>query len=126
MFVLSSHSEGMSNTILEAMASGLPVIATAVGSNPELVADGETGFLVPADDPETLSLRLTRLSEDLPLRREMGIRGRSRIERDFSIARMVEDYSNLYRQKIQAIMPTIVNQRSAECGNTADRKEVVA
>jgi sugar transferase (PEP-CTERM/EpsH1 system associated) len=125
VFVLNSQSEGMSNTILEAMASGVPVIATAVGSNPALVADGETGYLVPADDPAMLSRAMERLAGDQPLRREMGSRGRLRVERDFSIARMVDEYADLYRQKAFAVLHSTADHRSTERGDSEGCREAM-
>lgn len=96
VFVLNSHLEGMSNTLLEAMACGLPVVATAVGANPDLVVDGETGCLVPPDDPATLGRTLARLAADPAQRAAMGENGRRRIEQHFSVQRMVDDYNDLY------------------------------
>ena len=80
-FVLPSLAEGISNTILEAMASGLPVIATAVGGNPELVEAGRTGELVPAADPEALAERILAYARDPEAARAAGRAGRERVER---------------------------------------------
>lgn len=96
VFVLSSESEGMSNTILEAMASARPVVATAVGGNPELVVDGETGLLVPPHDPPAMSAAITKLLRDTELCRQMGWFGRQRVEEKFSLEVMVQNYANVY------------------------------
>jgi sugar transferase (PEP-CTERM/EpsH1 system associated) len=96
IFALPSLGEGISNTILEAMATGLPVVATRVGGNPELVEDERTGALVPAGDPAALSWGLKRYIESPELRRRHGEEGRQRIEREFSLQRMVERYTSLY------------------------------
>lgn len=91
-FVLPSLAEGISNTILEAMASGLPVVATAVGGNPELVADGRTGLLVPPDDVEAMAKALLRLADDPDSARAMGLAGRIEAEQRFSLEAMVAAY----------------------------------
>ena len=98
VFVLNSHSEGMSNTVLEAMASGLPVVATAVGSNPELVVEGRTGLLVPPGDVASLADGLARLARLPGLRQAMGAAGRRRVESQYSIDRMVRQYESLYQR----------------------------
>ena len=97
VFVQSSKSEGMSNTILESMASGLPVVATHVGGADEMVVDGETGILAPPSNPDLLAGALERLVMDEPLRRAMGNAGRSRAHREFSLERMIENYETFYR-----------------------------
>lgn len=76
IFVLPSRTEGCPIVILEAMAMGLPVVATDVGGNPELVTDGETGFLVPYNHPERMASAIVRLCKDRQLRRAMGRRGK--------------------------------------------------
>lgn len=96
IFVLPSQVEGISNTILEAMASGLPVVATRVGGNTELVVEGDSGWLVPANDPTAMAAAL-RAYIDIPAtRRAHGIAARWRIERSFSMAAMVNAYITVY------------------------------
>ena len=98
IFVLTSDWEGMSNAILEAMAAGLPVVATAVGGTPEVVVDGVTGLLVPPRDPDALAEAITRLLRDPDLRRKMGRAGRERVQQHFSVERMVQQTQSLYEQ----------------------------
>lgn len=95
-FVLPSLGEGISNTILEAMASGLPVIATSVGGNPELVQEGRTGHLVPPADPGALASAIIDLVQNPEKTRAMGYAARMRIEAQFSMAAMVESYQQIY------------------------------
>ena len=95
-FVLPSLGEGISNTILEAMASGLPVIATDVGGNPELVQEGRTGKLVPAADPDALAQAIVSLALSPEKARAMGYAGRKRIEAQFSMKAMVGSYQQIY------------------------------
>jgi glycosyltransferase involved in cell wall biosynthesis len=95
-FVLPSLGEGISNTILEAMASGLPVIATAVGGNPELVQEGLTGHLVPAADPGALARAIIDLAQSPEKARAMGYAGRKRIEAQFSMTAMIDSYQQIY------------------------------
>lgn len=97
IFVLPSLAEGISNTILEAMASGLPVIATAVGGNPELVVDGVSGALVASDDVAALSRALEAYIDDAALRRRHGAQGRALIEERYGLPRMLGDYDKVYR-----------------------------
>lgn len=99
VFVLNSHSEGMSNTILEAMACGIPVVATSVGSNSTLVAEGESGCLTPPDNYDALAQALAKLAEQQVLRRSMGKAARLRIEKHFGITSMVEAYRQLYERE---------------------------
>lgn len=95
-FVLPSLAEGISNTILEAMASGLPVLATDVGGNAELVVQGETGEIVPAADVEAMAHGLLRMMEDAARAAGMGRAGRVLVERRFSLPAMVTAYQGLY------------------------------
>ncbi len=95
-FVLPSRGEGISNTILEAMASALPVVATGVGGNAELIEDGLTGCVVPAGDPPAMARAILRYFDDPSLTRKHGRAGRNRVEESFSLDRMVEAYHRLY------------------------------
>lgn len=93
--VCSSLSEGMSNAVLEAMSAGKPVVATAVGGNPELVEHGKTGYLVPSRDPHAMAAALGKLLEDRDLACRMGARGRARVQDEFGIAGMVDHYEDI-------------------------------
>ncbi|MHA2032160.1 MAG: glycosyltransferase [Candidatus Kariarchaeaceae archaeon] len=97
IFVLTSISEGMSNTILEAMSSRLPVVASDVGGNSEIVKKDVTGFLVPSNNKNALVDALKILIENPVKRNEMGVAGRKLIEMHFSLETMVENYENLYK-----------------------------
>jgi len=99
--VLSSLSEGFSNTILESMAAGKPVVCTCVGGNPEAVIDGKTGFLVPPKDPESLAQATSVLLEDEELANTMGKTGKERAERYFSLKRMIETNGKIYEKAIE-------------------------
>jgi glycosyltransferase involved in cell wall biosynthesis len=98
LFVQPSLHEGLPNTVLEAMAAGLPVVATGVGGTPEVVVDGITGLLVPPRDPDALAQAITRLLHDPDLRLQMGQAGRERVASHFTVARMVEQTEQLYEQ----------------------------
>lgn len=100
VFVLPSLSEGISNTILEAMASGLPVIATRVGGNPELMLDGITGRLVPHADHEALSGAIVDYARDPVVRQQQGRRARDHALEQFSIHRMIDAYACLYAAQL--------------------------
>ena len=95
-FVLPSLAEGVSNTILEAMSSGLPVIATDVGGNAELVSSGLTGYIIPAADQEAMAERIVFLANQHDIARNLGGSGRELVERKFSMAAMVAAYQGLY------------------------------
>ena len=96
IFVLPSRNEGISNTILEAMASGLPVVATNVGGNPELVVEGETGRLVEAERPDLMMLALKEYVDDSTNRKSHGQAATSLINEKFRIEHMVNSYMSVY------------------------------
>lgn len=95
-FILPSIAEGISNTILEAMASGLPVIATAVGGNMELVEEGRSGRLVPASSSSHLADAIMELAQQPEVAQSMGRYGRQLVERNYSMDAMVRNYQQLY------------------------------
>jgi len=98
VYVNSSTFEGMSNTILEAMAMAKPVVATDVGGNVELVIDGETGFLVPAGDDAAMASRIDGIFGDPALATSLGASGRRRVEEHHAIGTMVKGYADLYAE----------------------------
>jgi sugar transferase (PEP-CTERM/EpsH1 system associated) len=98
MFVLPSLNEGISNTILEAMATGIPVVATRVGGNPELVEDGRTGTLVESGDFQSMASAFLRYFENPDLRARHGKAGRDRVIKEFGIQKMVRTYESVYRR----------------------------
>jgi len=98
VFVQSSRAEGMSNTLLEAMSSGLPIVATEVGGNPEVLSVGETGWLFTPGDAPALASKVEQLVCSADLRRQMGLAGRNRALREFSVGKMLGEYRNLYHE----------------------------
>ncbi|MFO1008260.1 MAG: GT4 family glycosyltransferase PelF [Planctomycetaceae bacterium] len=101
-FVSSSKSEGISLTILEAMAVGLPVVTTRVGGNPEIVLEGETGYLVPDQNPEALAAAMLKMLSQREVWPAMGERGRQRVEQQFEIRTMIRQYEELYTEVLGA------------------------
>jgi sugar transferase (PEP-CTERM/EpsH1 system associated) len=104
-FVLPSLAEGVSNTVLEAMASGLPVIATQVGANSELIEDRITGRLVPPGDSEALAAEIVAYFDDPAMAKRHGRAGRRRVEQSFSLELMVEHYHRLYTDLVRSRVP---------------------
>ena len=100
LFVLSSRSECLPMSVIEAMAAGLPVVASAVGGVPELVEQGRTGMLVPPDDPALLADAIARLIGDAGLRRRMGEAGRARAEALFDLDRFRRAHFDLYAREL--------------------------
>jgi sugar transferase (PEP-CTERM/EpsH1 system associated) len=112
-FVLPSLAEGISNTILEAMASGLPVIATDVGGNRELVEAGRTGEIVPSADPHALAARMLTYARDPQAARAVGKAARARIEREFSLEAMLARYRGVYDQLLAGGDEELAHAREA-------------
>ena len=96
-FVLTSGNEGTPVTTIEALAGGLPVVATRVGGVPDVVRDGTDGYLVDAGDVAGLAERLARLARDADLRKIMGAAGRERVLPRYAVQRLVDDVDELYR-----------------------------
>jgi glycosyltransferase involved in cell wall biosynthesis len=124
LFVLSSVSEGVPLTLLEAMARGLPVVATEVGGIPEVVEHERTGLLVKPGDPAALADAMMRILDDHALAARMGEAGRRRIEQNFDIRRMVAAYERMYASKTRASNvrgTTITEDRHVALDDGADR-----
>jgi glycosyltransferase involved in cell wall biosynthesis len=100
IFVLPSYSEGLSLALLEAMAAGLPVIATAVGGNPEVVTDGATGLLIPPRDAEALAGALKRLMDNPTWAKDLGNSARRHVETDYSLERLGRDINEIYEELV--------------------------
>ena len=101
VFALPSLGEGISNTILEAMASALPVVATAVGGNADLVMQGQTGYIVPPANPQAMAHALIELALNPEQARSMGKAGRQRVLANFSMQAMVATYQSVYDQQLR-------------------------
>lgn len=105
LFVQPSLGEGISNTILEAMACGLPIVATRVGGNPELVEDAHNGTLVPVSDPETLAQTLLNYFHSGRMVETQGRASRTRIESHFSLQAMAQGYLSVYENVLPRATP---------------------
>jgi glycosyltransferase involved in cell wall biosynthesis len=114
--VLPSLSEGLSNTLLESMAAGVPVVATRVGGSAEAVVDGETGFLVPARDPRALAGAILALLHDPARARTFGEAGRRRARQRFSLEQMIHETELLYEDLLRS------RQASGVFGRRLDRR----
>jgi len=106
IFALSCDTEGFGFAALEAMAAGLPVVATQVGALVELIEPGETGLLVPRGDARALAEALLTLLKDQGLAARLGAGGRARAERDFSAARTAQRVSEVYLELVGGRAPT--------------------
>jgi glycosyltransferase involved in cell wall biosynthesis len=98
IFVMSSVTEGLGTSLLDAMAAGKPIVATRAGGIPEVVVDGETGYLVPPRDHDAMAGAIARLLKDEALRRRMGEAGQKRARVRFSAERMVQDTLRVYKR----------------------------
>ena len=96
VFILPSLSEGLSLALLEAMASGKPVVATRVGGNPELIDHGRTGFLIQPEDGKDLAAHLLNLLSDPGMMQQFGRQASERVQQHFSMGQMVDRYRDLY------------------------------
>jgi glycosyltransferase involved in cell wall biosynthesis len=103
LYVHSSHTEGMPNAVLEAMAAGLPVIATAVGGVPEAVVDGESGVLVPPGEPSALAEAMLHLLQSPERSRRMGAAGRKLVRRRFRADQMARVYEKTYEELLSRL-----------------------
>jgi glycosyltransferase involved in cell wall biosynthesis len=99
VFVMSSVTEGLGSAVLEAMACARPVIGTRAGGIPEMVVDGETGLLVPPHDDAALAAAMVSLLRDPARAAALGAAGRRRVEREFSVEKMVEATVRVYEAR---------------------------
>jgi glycosyltransferase involved in cell wall biosynthesis len=118
LFVMSSVTEGLGTSLLDAMACERPVVATRAGGMPELVVDGETGVLVPVRDAQALAVGIVRLLRDDSLRRRMGRAGCERVRTAFSAERMIDGTIAVYERLLAA--------RSSGTDRAEDRSRLAA
>ena len=116
VFLLSSISEGIPLTFIEAMAAGLPVVTTNVGGSAEVVLDGVTGLLAPAQDDAQLARHLETLQFDSLKRRCFGDAGAARATKLFSLDRMLDEYSAVYDESCRKKMPLVSRHSSFGTG----------
>ncbi len=101
LFTLPSHTEGLPNVVLEALAAGVPTVATSVGGTPEVLEDGINGYLVPAGDPISLASRLSQLLANASLRNQMAVAGRERVRQSFSFKAQADAYLRLFSDMLR-------------------------
>jgi glycosyltransferase involved in cell wall biosynthesis len=118
---LSSLKEGMSNTIMESMAAGKPMVATNVGGNSELIAEGETGFLTPTRDPSAFAAALGKILSSPALAHQMGKNAQERISQLFSVSALVSSTQQLYDELV-ASLTTRQPVSSTMHGTSSDRQ----
>jgi len=100
LFALSSITEGISLTLLEAMATGLPVVATNAGGNTEIVLDNQTGFIVPPKDPNRMAEAIMTIIKNNDMANQMRERGKDRVSKKFSLETMRDQYEQIYQQAL--------------------------
>ncbi len=98
LFVMGSHLEGLCTSIMDAMATGIPVVATTAGGIPEIIDTEKEGLLVPPRDPAALAQAILRVVEDAKLAQDLGQSGREKVQKHFSADRMVERTLEIYNQ----------------------------
>jgi glycosyltransferase involved in cell wall biosynthesis len=113
--VLSSHTEGLPVAVLEAQAAGVPVVATAVGGTPEVILDGQTGWLVPPADPPALAERILQVLAEEERRRAVGAAGRQRVREEFTCAVQAQRYQRLFERLIADRRKTGVHTAEERC-----------
>jgi len=101
IFVLPSYSEGLSLALMEAMAASLPVVATTVGGNPDLVTDGVTGLLIPPKDADTLAAALERLLADPAWAKTLGEKARQQVQENYSLDRLGREINAIYEELVE-------------------------
>jgi glycosyltransferase involved in cell wall biosynthesis len=110
--VLGSVNEGTPVAAIEAMAAGLPVVATAVGGVPDVITDGHDGLLVPSGDEDAMAAAMLRVLRDAGERRRMGEAARHAVRERFSARRLVTDIEHLYRTRLDALRGTVQTERT--------------
>ncbi len=120
LLVLPSHTEGLPNVVLESLAAGVPVVATAVGGTPEIVADGANGYLVPPRNHEALAQRILQALAAPEQLKEMGAHGRQTVAERFTFPRQAEQYCRLFEQLIRAVPPGHAIRSEEEKAPAAD------
>jgi glycosyltransferase involved in cell wall biosynthesis len=114
IFVQPSLYEGMPNSVLEAMASGLPIIATNVGGTPEAIIDNQTGFLIPPGEPQAIADKIRYVIENPDIARQVGINAREYIKKHFSIEAMVKKTDELFENVIAEKLGLIYDENSQQ------------
>jgi glycosyltransferase involved in cell wall biosynthesis len=120
VFCLPSRSEGLSNALLEAMACGLPCVATEVGGNPQVVAEGKSGFLVPSEQPQLLAQKLVMLVKDKELRDRMGRTSRLIVQERYTVQHMVDRLAKFYDQLLEKNRTAVARPRQGGVSKVAE------
>ena len=113
VFVLPSLAEGMSNSLLEAMATGLPCLASAIGGNQDLIEEGKTGFLIDPRDPSAWARKITHILHNPQISQSLSMAARGKVEEDYALERVVSRYLSLYRSLLARILayPTFLESQ---------------